>query len=82
MICVQYFARYREALGVTEESVDWQAHWQCLDDLRRHLLGRGERWAVLGEASLMCARNDELCRLDEPLADDDRVAFFPPVTGG
>ena len=30
----------------------------------------------------MCARNQELCSLDEPLAEGDEVAFFPTVTGG
>jgi len=37
---------------------------------------------VLAESNLMCARNEDLCKLDEPLADGDTVAFFPPVTGG
>jgi molybdopterin synthase sulfur carrier subunit len=30
----------------------------------------------------MCARNQELCSLDEPLTAGDEVAFFPTVTGG
>jgi molybdopterin synthase sulfur carrier subunit len=30
----------------------------------------------------MCARNQELCSLDEPLEEGDEVAFFPTVTGG
>jgi sulfur-carrier protein len=30
----------------------------------------------------MCARNEELCDLDEPVLAGDDVAFFPPVTGG
>jgi molybdopterin synthase sulfur carrier subunit len=37
---------------------------------------------VLAERGLMCARNEELCALSEPLADGDAVAFFPTVTGG
>jgi molybdopterin synthase sulfur carrier subunit len=37
---------------------------------------------VLAEQCLMCARNQELCSLAEPLADGDEVAFYPPVTGG
>ena len=36
----------------------------------------------LGERGLMCARNEELCGLAEPLHDGDEVAFFPTVTGG
>jgi len=82
MIQVQFFARYREALGRDSEKLEWDASWQQVDDLRLRLLERGAEWAVLGEQNLMCARNQELCSLDEPLADGDEVAFFPTVTGG
>ncbi|GFM83627.1 molybdopterin synthase sulfur carrier subunit [Pseudomonas cichorii] len=77
---VQYFARYREALGLDGERVE--GTFATLDDLRQHLLLRGEAWQVLAEQNLMCARNQELCQLDEPLMDGDEVAFFPTVTGG
>ncbi|WP_448682695.1 MoaD/ThiS family protein [Pseudomonas nicosulfuronedens] len=82
MIRVQYFARYREALGLDGEQLNWSQSLASLDDLRRLLLARGGAWEVLGEQNLMCARNQELCSLDEPLADGDEVAFFPTVTGG
>lgn len=82
MIQVQYFARYREALGLDAEQMDWDPSFKQLDDLRQRLLARGDEWTVLGEQNLMCARNQELCSLDEPLADGDEVAFFPTVTGG
>lgn len=82
MIQVQYFARYREALGLDAEQMDWDPSFKQLDDLRQRLLARGNEWTVLGEQNLMCARNQELCSLDEPLTDGDEVAFFPTVTGG
>ncbi|MDZ5605064.1 MoaD/ThiS family protein [Pseudomonas sp. RP23018S] len=77
---VVYFARYREQLGVEGEAVE--GDFAVLDDVRLALLARGEAYAVLGEQNLMCARNQDLCRLGEPLAEGDEVAFFPPVTGG
>lgn len=82
MIQVQFFARYREALGRDSEQLDWDASWRVVEDLRLQLLARGGEWRVLDEQNLMCARNQELCGLDEPLADGDEVAFFPTVTGG
>ena len=82
MIQVHYFARYRETLGLGTEQLDWDSSLLQVEDLRRRLLARGGQWAVLGEQNLMCARNQELCSLDEPLADGDEVAFFPTVTGG
>ncbi len=77
---VVFFARYREALGLDSESVDGE--FASIDQLRAHLAQRGGPWQVLAESNLMCARNEELCKLDEGLVDGDEVAFFPPVTGG
>ncbi|TRX75569.1 MoaD/ThiS family protein [Pseudomonas mangiferae] len=82
MIRVQYFARYREALGLDGEQLAWEPGWRCLDDVRRRLLARGGAWEVLADANLMCARNQELCALDTALAEGDEIAFFPTVTGG
>ncbi|KAF1065384.1 MAG: Molybdopterin synthase sulfur carrier subunit [Pseudomonas citronellolis] len=80
MIRVQYFARYREALGRDGEQLEWDATLATLGALRERLVDGGA--VVLAERNLMCARNQELCSLDEPLSDNDEVAFFPTVTGG
>lgn len=79
-LTVQYFARYREVLGLDSERLE--GGFSRLDDVRQHLLARGEAWQVLAEKGVMCARNQELCSLAEPVQDGDEVAFFPPVTGG
>ena len=47
----------------------------------------GSIWAALTADKPMpqgalCAVNHEYCTLEQPLADGDEVAFFPPVTGG
>ncbi|WP_025131612.1 MoaD/ThiS family protein [Pseudomonas sp. PH1b] len=78
-IQVKFFARYREALGL--DGLEIEGAFACVDDVRQALLSR-EDAAVLAEQNLMCARNEELCQLDEPLLDGDEVAFFPTVTGG
>jgi sulfur-carrier protein len=78
-ITVKFFARYREALGV--DSVKAEGDFATVDDVRA-LLAQREGADVLKEQNLMCARNEDLCQLDEPLADGDEVAFFPTVTGG
>lgn len=78
-LTVKFFARYREALGVDSLRVD--GDFATVDDVRALLAGR-EGAEVLSEQNLMCARNEELCQLDEPVSDGDEVAFFPTVTGG
>ncbi|MGB3122369.1 MAG: molybdopterin converting factor subunit 1 [Pseudomonas sp.] len=78
-VTVLFFARYAEAVGF--DSLEMEGEFATVDAVRLALAGDPE-FAVLNEASLMCARNEELCSLDEPLVDGDEVAFFPPVTGG
>ncbi|MDI2593896.1 molybdopterin converting factor subunit 1 [Pseudomonas sp. N3-W] len=78
-VTVKFFARYREALGV--DSVQVEGEFATVDDVRA-LLALRDGAQVLSEQNLMCARNEDLCQLDEPLSDGDEVAFFPTVTGG
>ncbi|MFJ2484289.1 MoaD/ThiS family protein [Pseudomonas sp. NPDC087598] len=78
-LTVKFFARYREALGV--DSVKVEGDFATVDDVRA-LLAQRAGAEVLSEQNLMCARNEDLCQLDEPVVDGDEVAFFPTVTGG
>ena len=78
-LTVRFFARYREALGVDSITVD--GDFATVDDVRA-LLAQREGAEVLSEQNLMCARNEDLCQLDEPVVEGDEVAFFPTVTGG
>ncbi|KOY01049.1 MoaD/ThiS family protein [Pseudomonas nunensis] len=78
-ITVKFFARYREALGV--DSIKVEGNFVTVNDVRA-LLAQRDGADVLSEQNLMCARNEDLCQLDEPVVDGDEVAFFPTVTGG
>ena len=78
-ITVLFFARYREAVDL--DSLEVEGEFATIDAVRRALVA-DPSFEVLNETGLMCARNEELCSLDEPLVDGDEVAFFPPVTGG
>jgi molybdopterin synthase sulfur carrier subunit len=77
---VQYFARFRETLGTESETLE--GSFATIDAVRQYLLQRGGVWDVLSEQGIMCARNQELCSLNEPVEQGDEVAFFPTVTGG
>ena len=78
-VTVKFFARYREALGL--DSVEVEGSFATVDDVRA-LLAQRNGAEVLSEQNLMCARNEDLCQLDEPVSEGDEVAFFPTVTGG
>jgi molybdopterin synthase sulfur carrier subunit len=83
MILINYFARYREQLGLGGEKIALDESLRSINDVRKLLIVRGAIWQeVLGENSLMCALNQELCTPDAAIEDFDEIAFFPQVTGG
>lgn len=75
-IKVRYFASLRELLGRSEDTIPFDAPitvrdvWNC---------------ATIDQAlpkNILVSVNMEYVNLDSPVADNDEVAFFPPVTGG
>ncbi|PPC77408.1 molybdopterin converting factor subunit 1 [Pokkaliibacter plantistimulans] len=82
MIKVLFFARLREELGIEGLQWPWQAG-MTLAELLSQLQGQGEPWAsCLAQPNLLAAVNQAIVDSQEPVADGDEVAFFPPVTGG
>ena len=81
---ILYFAWVREKTGVGEETVDIPSDIHTARDLVKWLKDRGEGFAAAfsDDALVRVAVNQEYATLDEPVASDDEVAFFPPVTGG
>ena len=77
---VLYFSRYRETLGVDDETIEGE--FATVDQLRQYLTDRSGVWQVLAEQNLMCARNQVMCGLEEPLSNGDEAGVFPTVTGG
>lgn len=79
-----YFARLREAFGMSQESPELPAGVTTLGDLVDWLRARGGVWAeqlAEGRAYRM-AVNQDVAGPEVHLRDDDEVAIFPPVTGG
>jgi len=81
MIKVLFFAQVRELVGC--DSVQLDAHYADVEQLRAFLAGQGSRWQLaLESGKLLAAVNQTLVSFDTALVDGDEVAFFPPVTGG
>ena len=84
MVTLLYFARLREALGVSSEQVDLPAEVSDVAGLVAWLRRRGGAWEdelAPGRAFRM-AVNQDMADAATALKDGDEVALFPPVTGG
>ena len=83
MIKLLYFARLREELGISEETIALPESITSVGQLHTFLCGRSSHWAeVLQRPGLFIAVNQTVVDHDEPLTGNEEVAFFPPVTGG
>ncbi|HCT9020836.1 TPA: molybdopterin synthase sulfur carrier subunit [Proteus mirabilis] len=80
MIKVLFFAQVRELVGV--DSLELQNDYSTVDDLRRALINKGDRWALALEIVICSAVNQSFVQGTYAIKDGDEVAFFPPVTGG
>jgi molybdopterin synthase sulfur carrier subunit len=83
MIRVLYFASLREAVGTDSEDLS-ATQAGSVAEIRARLRARGGAWAeaLAEDRRVLAAVNHQMARPDTPVADDDELAFFPPVTGG
>ena len=83
-LTIRYFAAVREKLGAQESVSLSDMPARTVGDLHTWLLARSPEHAQAldPDRGLRTACNQTLCDADQPLADGDEVAFFPPVTGG
>jgi molybdopterin synthase sulfur carrier subunit len=84
-LTVRYFASVREAIGIASES--WPTDIPTpttVAQARAALVARGSPWAeALAESRVLrAAVNQQMVDAAAPLAPQDELAFFPPVTGG
>jgi molybdopterin synthase sulfur carrier subunit len=81
---ILYFAWVRQKIDKSEELFDLPSGVKTIADLAAHLAARGGGYAdaFADMKRVRVARNQDHVALDSPVAADDEVAFFPPVTGG
>ncbi len=84
MLKLLYFARLREALGISAESLELPAEVRDVRGLMAWLAARGGVWQEQfdGCRQIRAAVNQELVADSASIRGGDEVAFFPPVTGG
>jgi molybdopterin synthase sulfur carrier subunit len=83
-VTLLYFAWARQKLGTGEERIDLPPHVRTVAELAEFLRARGGafRDVFADTNSLRAAVNQEHVKWGAPIAAQDEVAFFPPVTGG
>jgi molybdopterin converting factor subunit 1 len=80
-VTVLYFAAVRELVGMDEEPLDLPAAVATIDALAAHLCERHP--SLEGRLGYVrFARNEELARGADAIADGDVIALIPPVAGG
>ena len=84
MLHIVFFARVKEELGCPGLELQWDERCATVRALKEQLCERenGSWRDVLCEDNLICAVNHSVVDDARELADNDEVAFFPPVTGG
>ena len=75
-IHVKYFASLRETLGRNDDDVSF-SNTLTVEDVWKLATNNMQR-----PEHLLVAVNQEYSQFNQPVCDDDEVAFFPPVTGG
>ena len=78
-LTVLYFAALREQAGREQEEIEVTA---SLDAAALYALLAERHAFTLPQSRLRAAVNHSFCQWDTPLADQDIVAFIPPVAGG
>jgi len=79
-----YFARIREDIGFSSEYLSLPENISNVSALLDYLEKRGQNYkAAFGNRAIIRAAVNQVCVTgDYPLQDGDKVAFFPPMTGG
>lgn len=75
-----FFGPVRELTGVAEEIIELPTG-TTLDELFDHYCARFPKLAGF-RASLVASRNQEFAPWDARVANNDTIAFLPPVSGG
>lgn len=81
---VLYFAWLRQKVGIAEQEVAPPAEVRDVAGLIQWLaaLSPGHAAAFADPGQVRAAVNQDFATPDHPVAANDEVAFFPPVTGG
>ncbi len=84
MLSINYFASIRESLNRETQEIEFPASVSTVAELIEHLesLDPAIQAVFNGSGKILVAVNQTVVDRDHGIADNDEVAFFPPMTGG
>jgi len=83
-VTLLYFASFRERLSLEKETLELDANIKSIADLKQLLASRANSWHDIFSAdkNVLVSINQNMAKAHSPIANNDEIAFFPPVTGG
>ena len=78
-IKIRYFGQFRDITGLTEEEIETKDGVTVVE-LRDQVKDKYPRIAAKRE--VLVAVNSSFAQLDTVINPEDKVGFFPPVSGG
>ncbi|GAB6966173.1 molybdopterin converting factor subunit 1 [Komagataeibacter kakiaceti JCM 25156] len=84
MLHILYFAWLRDRLGCSDERMALPENARSVQDLIAQLRARGGEYGAIfaRPEQIRVAVNQRFATVTDPIAANDEIAFFPPVTGG
>jgi len=81
---VLYFAKVREAIGLSEENIDLPPNVKTVDDFLNYMISKDKKYdfALNNKDAIHIACDEEHVNKDFILNNTKEIAIFPPVTGG
>ncbi len=81
---ILYFAKIKEIIGKSEDSIDIDKQTTVIDIIEKlKLIDESYKLAFKDLKSIKCSINcDYINSFETKVTNKDEIAFFPPVTGG
>ena len=81
---VLYFAKVREAIGLSEENIDLPPNVKTVDDFLNYMISKDKKYdfALNNKDAIHIACDEKHVNKDFILNNTKEIAIFPPVTGG
>ncbi len=81
---VLYFAKVREAIGLSEENIDLPPDVKTVDDFLNYMISKDKKYdfALNNKDAIHIACDEEHVNKDFIINNTKEIAIFPPVTGG